>query len=118
MATVKKRILSGSIDGLGIVVAATATLGTEIHEAVAGTTPGTYDEVWLWAMNNDDADAVLTIEFGDDAAGQNIVVTIPFQSGLIPVIPGFPLQNGAAITAFADSGSVITLHGFVNTITD
>ena len=67
MATVKKRILSGSMDGLGIVVAATATLGTEIHEAVAGTTPGTYDEVWLWAMNNDDADAVLTIEFGDDA---------------------------------------------------
>lgn len=118
MAVVKKRILSGGVDGKGVKVAAAATLGTTIHTAVAGTTPGTYDEVWLWAQNNHSANVVLTIEFGGAAAEQNITVTIPFQSGLVPVVPGFPLQNGAVITAFAATANVLTLHGFVNTITD
>lgn len=118
MATVKKRKLSGSTDGMGVEVAATSTAGTAIHTAVAGTTPGTYDEVWLWAQNRHTEDVVLTIEFGGADDGQNIVVTIPFQSGLVPVIPGFPLQNEAAIAAFAGTTNVITLFGFVNTITD
>ena len=119
MATVVKRKLSSSTDGKAIKIAATATPGTAIHTAVAGTTAGTYDEIWLWAFNSHTANVVLTIEFGGaDAPDQNIVVSIPYKSGLVPVVPGLILQNGATVKAFASVANVITLGGFVNAITD
>ena len=118
MATAKKRILSGSFDGKGIKVTATSTPGTAVHAAVAGQTPGTYDEVWLWAQNNHTANVVLTIEFGSADTADNIIVTIPYKSGLVPVVPGLPLQNGMTVKAFAAAADVITIQGFVNTITD
>lgn len=115
----KKRKLSGSTDGKGIKITQTGTLGDTIHTAVAGTTPGTFDEIWLWAYNGHTADVVLTIEFGGAGVpDQNIVVTIPYKSGLVPVVPGLILQNGMVVTAFAGSANVITLTGFVNAITD
>lgn len=119
MATVVKRKLSGSTDGKAIKIAATSTAGTAIHTAVAGTTAGTFDEIWLWAFNSHTADVVLTVEFGGaDAPDQNIVVSIPCKAGLVPVIPGFILQNGATVKAFAETTNVITITGFVNAITD
>lgn len=118
MATAKKRLLSGSSDGKPIKVVATATAGTLIHTAVAGQVAGTYEEVWLWAQNNHTADVVLTIEFGSADAEDNIIVTIPFRAGLIPIVPGFPLQNGATVKAFSATADVISIHGFVNAITD
>jgi hypothetical protein len=114
-----KRKLSGSTDGKPIKVAQTSTAGTTIHTAVAGTTAGTFDEIWLWAYNGHTADVVLTIEFGGaDVPDQNIVVTIPYKAGLVPVVPGLILQNGMVVKAFAGSANVITLSGFVNAITD
>lgn len=119
MATAVKRKLSGSTDGKAIKIAATSTPGTAIHTAVAGTTAGTFDEIWLWAFNSHTADVVLTIEFGGaDAPDQNIVVTIPFKAGLVPVVPGFILQNEATVKAFAETTNVITVSGFVNNIQD
>lgn len=119
MATAKKRKLSSSTDGKPIKIAATSTAGTAIHTAVAGTTAGTFDEIWLWAYNSHSADLLLTIEFGGaDAPDQNICVTIPAQSGLVPVVPGLILQNGATVKAFAASANLITISGFVNEITD
>jgi hypothetical protein len=119
MATALKRKLSGSTDGKAIKVVATGTAGTTIHTAVAGTTAGTFDEVWLWAYNGHTANVVLTIEFGGaDVPDQNIVVTIPFKAGLVPVVPGFILQNGMVVKAFAATANVVTLNGFVNAITD
>ena len=119
MATVVKRKLSSSTDGKAIKIAATATAGTAIHTAVAGTTAGTYDEIWLWAFNAHTANVKLTIEFGGaDAPDQNIIITIPALAGLVPVVPGLILQNGATVKAFASSANVITIIGFVNSITD
>jgi hypothetical protein len=119
MATALKRKLSGSTDGMAIKVAQTATAGDTIHTAVAGITAGTFDEIWLWAYNGHTADVVLTLEWGGAGVpDQNIVVTIPFKAGLVPVVPGFILQNGMVVKAFAASANVITLNGFVNTITD
>jgi hypothetical protein len=118
MATAKKRLLSGSADGKPIKIVATATAGTAIHTAVAGQTAGTVDEIWLWAQNNHTANVVLTIEFGSHDTEDNIIVTIPFKSGLIPIVPGLPLQNGMTVDAFASVADVISIHGFVNTITD
>jgi hypothetical protein len=118
MATVVKRKLSESTDGKGILVVATAATGTTIHTAVAGTTPGTFDEVWLWAHNNHTADIVLNIQAGTVATTTNIIVTIPFKSGLVPVMPGFIFQNSAVLRARAATNSLITISGFVNQITD
>ena len=119
MATAVKRKLSGSTDGKAIKITQTATAGDTIHTAVAGTTDGTYDEIWLWAFNSDTSDVELTIEFGGAAApDQNIVVTIPYKSGLVPVVPGLILQNEMVVKAFAEAANVVTLIGFVNRITD
>jgi hypothetical protein len=119
MSTAKKRLLSGSTDGKAIKVVATATAGTTIHTAVAGTTAGTYDEIWLWAYNGNTADVTLTLEFGGATVpDQNIKINIPFKSGLIPLVPGLILQNSMVIKAFAATANVITIIGFVNTITD
>lgn len=114
-----KRKLSGSTDGKAIKITQTATAGDTIHTAVSGTTAGTFDEIWLWAYNGHTADVVLTIEFGGASVpDQNIVVSIPYKSGLIPVVPGFILQNEMVVKAFAGTANVITLNGFVNSITD
>jgi len=119
MATVAKRKLSGSTDGLPIKVVATTTAGTTVHTAVAGTTAGTFDEVWLYAYNGHTASVVLTIEYGGATVpDQNIVVSVANKSGLLLVVPGLLLQNGLVIKAFAATANVITLSGFVNTITD
>ena len=119
MATVKKRKLSGSTDGLGIKIAAIATAGTALHTAVAGTTPGTYDEVWLWAYNSHNTSILLTLEFGGVNVPDNtIVINVPAVIGLIPIVPGFLLQNGKGIAAFASVANKIVIYGFVNTITD
>ena len=51
MATYSKQLLSGGTNGKNIKVAATATAGTTIHTANAGTTD--IDEIWLYACNTD-----------------------------------------------------------------
>ncbi|OPL13599.1 MAG: hypothetical protein AVO39_10390 [delta proteobacterium MLS_D] len=118
MSVAVKRKLSGSTDGKGIEVAATATPGTAIHTAVAGTTAGTFDEVWLWAQNNHTEAVTLTVEFGDANTENNIIIEIPSKEGLVPVVPGFLLQNEATVKAFAGTADVITVHGFVNNMAD
>jgi hypothetical protein len=119
MATAVKRKLSGSTDGKPIKIAAIATAGTLIHTAVAGQVAGTFDEIWLWAYNSHSVNLGLTIEFGGaDAPDQNIKLTVPFQAGLILVVPGFILQNGLTVKAFASLTNLITISGFVNAITD
>lgn len=119
MAVFVKRKLSGSTNGKPIKIAATATAGTAIHTAVAGTTAGTFDEIWLWCYNGDTANRILTIEFGGvTVPDQNVVVTVPFKEGAFLVIPGWILQNGMAVAAFASAANVLTITGYVNSITD
>lgn len=118
MATITKKKLSGSTDGKGILVTATATPGTTIHAAVSGTTVGTFDEIWLWAYNSHTAAVVLTIEYGGATAPDNTVkVTIPPGNGLELVVPGLILQNSLVVKAFAGTTNVVTITGYVNAIT-
>lgn len=119
MATAVKRKLSGSTDGKGIKITQTATAGDTIHTSVAGTTAGTFDEIWLYAYNGHTADVTLTVEFGGATVpDNNIILTVPFKSGLVLVVPGLILQNGAVVKAFASVANVVTITGFVNSITD
>jgi len=119
MAQAFKRKLSSSTDGKPIKVAATATLGTAIHTAIASTTAGTFDEIWLWAYNSDTSPRILTIEFGGASVpDQNIKITLQPNTGLIPILPGLILQNGMIVSAFCDVANKVTLSGFINYITD
>lgn len=117
-SSISKAKLSGSTDGRGIKVVATATAGTLIHTAVAGTTLGTYDEVYLYAYNGDTADRTLTIEWGGvTVPDDNIVLTVPFAAGLLLVVPGLIIQNGDVVRAFASAANKLVITGFVNSIT-
>lgn len=105
--------LSGSTNGKGVKVVATATAGTTIHTATA--TAATIDEVWLWAVNSDTAAVKLTIEAGGAAAPDNLIeVTIPPESGLVCVMPGLPFDGGVVIAAFAGTANVVMLYGYAH----
>jgi len=61
---------------------------------------------------------MLTIEWGGVTDPDDIVeVTIPYQAGWVPVVPGYLLQNSLVITAFASVANVITIQGWNNAIT-
>ena len=116
MATYTKRALSGSTNGKPIKVVATATAGTTIHTAVAGTSD--FDEVWLWCWNSDSVERLLTIEFGGVSDPDDLIeVNIPSQQGLVLIVPGLVLQNELVVGAFAAAANVIVISGFVNRIT-
>jgi len=119
MAVFKKRKLSGSTDGKPIKVAQVATPGTAIHTAVAGTTAGTFDELWLFAYNSSANAEQLTIEMGGVGVPDNtIVCVLASKTGEQLIIPGLILQNALYVKAFASVANVITITGFVNAITD
>jgi hypothetical protein len=109
-----KRMLSGSTNGKAIKVVETATAGTLLHTAIAGTTQVDYVE--LWAVNTDTTDRKLTLEWGEATAPDgNIEITIPAEDGLVQLLPdgGLMLQNGLTIKAFAAAANVICIHGRV-----
>ena len=119
MATAVKRKLSGSTDGRNIKITATSSAGTTVHTAVAGTTAGTFDEIWLTAHNTDTVDRQIVIEFGGTTnPDDRIYQTIAAQSGEVWVIRGKILQNASVVKVYAAAANVITIGGFVNAITD
>jgi len=115
MATMERKLLSGSTNGRGIKVVQTATAGTTIHTAVAGTSDS--DELWIYAVNIQAGAVKLTLEWGDASVDDNIEVTIDGESGLTLVAPGLMLRNGLVVKAFAGTANVVILHGYVNRIT-
>ncbi len=111
------KLLSGSSQGQPILVVATSTPGTTIHATDVSAT--VFDEIWLYAQNTDTADRKLTIEWGGVATPLNLIeVTVPFESGLILVIPGLRLTGtgsvASTVRAFCASASVVTITGNVN----
>lgn len=118
MATFTKNILSGSTDGKGIKVVATATAGTTIH--TCSSTPTDLEEIWLYAYNAHTADVTLTVEFGGATApDQNIVIDVPYKRGLFLVVPGLILKGNATpltVKAFASVTNVIVISGYTHKI--
>jgi hypothetical protein len=106
-------------DGLGILVASTATAGTAIHTASATAT--TIDEVWLYAYNNHSASILLTIEYGGVTAPKDVIKqTLTAQNGLVLVVAGLLVQGNASakvVRAFAGTANHISIFGYVNRIT-
>ena len=119
MATFSKQLLSGSTQGKGIKVAATASTGTTIH--ATGISSSIIDEVWLYAYNSDTASRLLTIQFGATLSPDNdIKLSIPAQAGHTLVLAGCILTGTGAgvntVYAYADVANVVTITGYVNRI--
>ena len=119
MATFSKIILSGSTDGRGIKVAATASTGTTIHTGSATST--TLDEIWLYVQNTSASSVKLTVQWGGTTSpDDDIEVTVAAEAGLMLVAPGLVLKGNASplvVRAFAATTNVLTIHGYVNRIT-
>lgn len=119
MATYSKVQLSGSTGGQPILVSASSTPGTAIH--TTGTSDTVLDEIWLYANNTSTSGVKLTIEYGGTASPNNLIeLTVDAESGLVLVIPGLLLSGdgstGRVVRAFAATGQVINITGYVNRI--
>lgn len=118
MATATKQKLSGSTSGRLIKVAATSSPGTLVHTATSSTADE-WDEVWIWATNSDSSVRTLTIEFGGTTSPDDLIqVSLPVQAGMTLIVPGFPVQGGVVVRAFAAAANVVKVGGFVNRITN
>lgn len=112
---VTPRLLSGSTNGKGVKITATAATGTTIHTAVTGAGATTFDEVYLWAQNMATGSKLLTLEYGGTTSPDNrISATIPSKDGLYLLVPGLRVNGGVVVRAFAASTSSIIVYGYVN----
>jgi|SRR5580765_4297580 hypothetical protein len=117
MSSISRQLLSGSTNGRAIKVAATATPGTTIHTAIAGTSG--FDEVYAWVTNTSNAAATLTVEFGGTTSPDDHVVdtyTIPANSLPIPILCGQVLQNALVVKMYSGTTNVLVVSGYVNRI--
>ena len=80
---------------------------------------GTFDEIWVYGQNNHSTTVLVTIEYGSAAAPDgNIKANLTPLTGLQLLVPGLILQNSASVNAFASVADVVSLSGFVNSVTD
>lgn len=117
MATITKNLLSGSVNGKSILVAATTSgSATPIHTAVAGT--ASLDEIYLYAYNDATSSLAVNILWGSTTEPNDVTrLTVSAQSGRTLVMDGRLLNNGLIVKAYATVANVITIDGFCNTIT-
>lgn len=121
MATFTKKVLSGSTSGRPIgVLSATAGGDTVIH--VGGSASNVKDEVFLYAINKNSQDLVLSLEWGATAASDRKTILVPSFSKYAlaegDVIEGVTAASGIRITAFCSTSDSLLLTGFVNRISE
>jgi hypothetical protein len=115
MATISRIPLSGSTDGRGIKVVATASSGTTIHTATTSTSD--CDVVTLYAYNSSASAVNLTLQWGGTTSvDDDIKLAIPATSGLTLVVPDMVLRNSLVVRAYAGTANVVTIHGFANRV--
>lgn len=114
MASIIKAKLSGSTDGRQIMVSAS---GVIIHTAASAST--TFDEIYLWAINNSSEGQILHVEWGASTTNDLISYELPHREGPQLIIPGIPLTGAASpavVTAFVTATNSIGIMGYVNRI--
>lgn len=114
-----KSKLSGSTSGKQILITATSGGGAQtIHTAVASTGANTWDEIWLYAYNDNITSVKLTILWGGTTEPDNAIrITLAPQTGRTLICDGMVLQNSLIVKAYASVASEVTIDGFVNNIT-
>ena len=116
MPTMSKHLLSGCVNGKAITLTGTDTAGAvTIHQAVAGTSD--HDEIFIYLVNTSASGVKVTIEWGETDADGHIEQTVDGEGGAYLAVPGFMLQNGLLVKAFAGTADVISIHGRVHRTT-
>jgi hypothetical protein len=119
MSTIVFRKLSGSSDGSPINLTATTSTGAvAIHTCSGATGVGSFDEVYLWAINNSTGSIVLNLEIGDTDAVRKETVTISSKAQPTLVLPGIRLSKAVPIKGWKGTATLTTLAvmGNVNRI--
>lgn len=117
MSTYSKTAFSGSTNGKGVKVVATAIgTGTTIHTAQASTS--LYDLITIFAYNGDTVQRTLTLGWGGTTDPDNVIIlNLLSKAGLILVVADLPLDNSLIVKAACDAANVIVLYGYVNVVT-
>jgi hypothetical protein len=111
----KKRKLSASQDGRGIKITATTSPGTLLHQATSKLAANEWDAVWLYAVNSSPSAVKLTLQWGGTSSPDDLIEqVIPAQSGVVSLTPGWLIQNGRELRAYAETGGVVVVHGVVH----
>ncbi len=108
-------ILSGSTNGRGIKVAATATPGTIIHTAHSTD----IDEIHLFAVNSTEIPERLIIEWGGTTSPDDVFKAVVPPNGVLDLVTdaqGLVLTGSSIVRAYAETANEIVVHGFVNRI--
>jgi hypothetical protein len=112
-ATYTKEALSGSTHGRGILLATSASPGTTIHTAVAGTTSASEDVITLYAYNSNVGAETLVIQWGGTTSpDDDIKLSIPAQAGLVLVTADLILRNALVIKGYSTTANKVTIHGY------
>lgn len=118
MATMSKIPLSGSTNGRGIKVTTVAPIDgsdTTIHTAVTGTSDTDY--ITLFAYNDDTVTRQLHLGWGGTTDPDDfVIVDIPSQAGLVPVVIDLPLRNALVVVASGSAVNVLVIYGHVTRI--
>ena len=118
MASFSRLALSGSTNGKPIKISATGSPGTLIHTAINSVS--SFDEIYLWVVNNTSGAATLTIEWGGVKDPDDLLckeTSISANSAPAVVIAGATLNAGLSIRAYSNTANALNLIGYVNRIT-
>ena len=114
MASISRRVLSGSTNGQPIAVTATSSPGTTINVASATK----INMITLTAKNTATVDRILTIEWGGTSTRNHIIGVIPAQDSLYMQVDNMPIEGTTAtIAAFATATSGLDILGYVDVFT-
>jgi len=114
MASISRRILSGSTNGQPIAVAATTSPGTTLNVASATT----INMVTIAGKNTATAARTWTIEWGGTSTRNHIIGSLLPQDGWQILVDNMPISGSTAtIAAFATATSGIDLMGYVDAFT-
>lgn len=109
-----KSTLSASPVGKQILLNATASASAVLIHTAATTT--SLDEVYLYAYNDATSSVLTSILWGGNTEPNDVTrVSIPSRSGRTILADGKLLTSGS-ITAYTDTGSFVSIDGFVNRI--
>lgn len=111
--TLKLIPLSGSTHGKMIKIAALSTPGTLIHTALASTTDGQGDRIYLWAHNSHTTTLNIALEMGGTTVPDDQLIFTLTTKQTLQILSGFFLRNALVLRAIGGAADLITVHGHV-----
>lgn len=106
--------LTASVDGQPIVIAATTSPGTVITNTIKSSADsGVYDQIHLWAINNDTVARELTLQMGDTISATNLIITLQPK---VPtkILDGVFMYNNRIVRGFCPTTDVIRVWGYID----